>query len=155
MDVAFSERVATSSVSAGDFIVSGAAVSGASMRPDGQTVRLTVSALEPAARYRVRVLTDTVTDVAGNGCDRYEGHFVAPGVGRESGSSRYDTAIDISQATYAAGECTNAVLATGESFPDALAASGLAGAVGGPLLLTRKAELPDAVAAEFARLGVT
>lgn len=154
VDVAFSERLATSTVSPEDFLISGASVSGASLQPGGTTVRLAVSGTVAAARYRVLVATGTITDVDGNGCKPYTWHFVAPGVGREAGVNRYETAIGISKATFAANECTNAVLATGEGFADALAAAGLAGAVGGPLLLTPSKSLIPAVTKEFARLGV-
>ena len=45
------------------------------------------------------------------------------------------------------------VIATGENWPDALAASGLAGAVGGPVLLTLPDVVPATLAAELGRLG--
>lgn len=60
----------------------------------------------------------------------------APSVTRIWGPDRYRTAANISRDTFAAGSAPTAVLATGRTFPDALSASGLAGAVRGPLLLT-------------------
>ncbi|MCL4078681.1 cell wall-binding repeat-containing protein [Coriobacteriia bacterium Es71-Z0120] len=70
-------------------------------------------------------------------------------VERWSGADRYKTAC-------AAWETLEdpawprfrwAVLATGENFPDALSASALAGAIEGPLLLTRRDSLPASVTA--------
>lgn len=154
-DATFSERIATATASYTNFAVPGLTLSGAVLQPGGTTVRLTVAGAQAGARYSVLVLAGKVTDAIGNGCAAASRDLVAPGAAREAGATRYDTAVAISQATYRAGECTNAVLATGEGFPDALAASGLAGTVGGPLLLARTASLPSAVATELVRLGVT
>lgn len=59
-----------------------------------------------------------------------------PSVTRIWGADRYRTATNISKETFAAGSASTVVLATGRTFPDALSASGLAGTVRGPLLLT-------------------
>ena len=50
---------------------------------------------------------------------------------------------------------SRAVVATGESFADALAASGLAGAMGCPVVLTDGARLSGEAKSELSRLGVT
>lgn len=155
VDVLFSERLATSTVLPGSFSASDLTVTGAVLQPSGTTVRLTVAGGIAAQRYRFRSPGGAVSDVAGNGCVPVEVSCVLPGTAREAGPSRYDTAIEISKATFGSDSCTNAVLATGQSFADALASSGLAGAVGGPLLLTRGDALPTGVTGEFARLGVT
>ena len=80
---------------------------------------------------------------------------VAPAqeVSRLAGADRYATAVAVSQAGWPQG-AEAAVLATGQDYPDALAASVLAGAVDGPLLLSTQDRLLPAVAAELARLGV-
>lgn len=70
------------------------------------------------------------------------------------GMDRYATAIAVSREAFPAGETKTVVLATGENFPDALSASGLAGAVDGPVLLTRKSTLYRGLLTEFDRLGV-
>lgn len=70
------------------------------------------------------------------------------------GPTRYDTAIEASVWAYPNGAET-VVIATGENYPDALGGSALAGAVGGPLLLTRTAALPTTVVEEIQRLGAT
>jgi putative cell wall-binding protein len=72
------------------------------------------------------------------------------------GADRYQTAIESSKQAFPTnGGTTNAIVTTGENFPDALAASALAGHVGGPVLLTQRASLPGGVDAELTRLGVT
>ena len=73
-------------------------------------------------------------------------------VERVAGADRYETAVAVSQV--APPEAVDAVvIATGANWPDALGGSALAGAVDGPLLLTRPAALPEVVADEIARLG--
>lgn len=63
---------------------------------------------------------------------------------RLSGATRYETARAVALDAFPLGS-TTAVLATGEKFPDALAASGLAGALDAPVLLTPTNALSDAV----------
>ena len=67
------------------------------------------------------------------------------------GPTRYETAVEISQAL-SPGTCDSVLVATGENFPDALGGAALAGALDCPILLTRPAALPAAVAAEIERL---
>jgi len=68
------------------------------------------------------------------------------------GADRYLTAVEASKKFSSA---TTVVVASGETFPDALGGAALAGAVDGPLLLTPKAAIPSAVLAEIDRLGAT
>jgi putative cell wall-binding protein/outer membrane protein assembly factor BamB len=70
---------------------------------------------------------------------------------RWQGVDRYATAAAVSQNTYATG-ATTVYLATGATFPDALAGAALAAVAGGPLLLTDPATLPAPTKAEIARL---
>jgi putative cell wall-binding protein/secreted trypsin-like serine protease len=72
---------------------------------------------------------------------------------RTAGADRYGTAAVLSS-TFAPGVAV-AYLATGEDFPDALAAAAAAGAAGGPVLLTRGDALPPATRAELVRLAPT
>jgi len=74
---------------------------------------------------------------------------------RISGRDRYETAAAISRDTFAEGKTPHAILATGASFADALAANGLAGALEAPVLLTPSADLHAAVVGELRRLGTT
>jgi putative cell wall-binding protein len=71
--------------------------------------------------------------------------------GRSGGATRYGTAVAVSGAHFA--QADTVVVATGADFADALAASGLAGVYGGPLLLTLPDQLSPEAAAEIQRLG--
>ncbi|MCE5190987.1 MAG: cell wall-binding repeat-containing protein [Actinomycetia bacterium] len=72
---------------------------------------------------------------------------------RLAGTDRFKTVVALSAATFAAGSCETVVMAMGENFPDALAASGLAGVYRSPILLTRKTSVPAEVLGELSRLG--
>ncbi|GAB4278359.1 MAG: hypothetical protein Kow0056_10570 [Coriobacteriia bacterium] len=72
-----------------------------------------------------------------------------------AGSNRYETAVQASQDAFAAGSVDTVVIATGENWPDALGGAALAGAVGGPILLTAKDSIPSSVLNEIDRLGAT
>jgi unsaturated chondroitin disaccharide hydrolase len=74
-------------------------------------------------------------------------------VTRLAGPDRYRTAVRASQVTFDAADAV--VIASGAAYADALAASGLAGMLEAPVLLTRPAALPADVAAEVTRLGAT
>lgn len=84
--------------------------------------------------------------------------LVAPAAGaapssttRIAGSDRYATAVALSQSAFPSG-APAVIVASGEAFPDALAAGPVAVALGGPILLTRSTSLPDVTLAEVARL---
>lgn len=72
-----------------------------------------------------------------------------------SGPTRYATAIAASQEAFADGSASQAVIVSGQTWPDGISASALAGAVDGPLLLTPRAGLASGIATELARLGVS
>lgn len=72
---------------------------------------------------------------------------------RVQGQTRYGTAVQASVRAFPTG-ADSAVLATGRNWPDALGGAALAGAVGGPVLLTDTAKLPAEVARELGRLRV-
>jgi putative cell wall-binding protein/Tol biopolymer transport system component len=80
------------------------------------------------------------------------GYRLVEGAERMAGANRYTTAIEVSKQAFPFGADT-VVIATGENWPDALGGSALAGAVDGPILLTRPGALPDEVKAELMRLG--
>lgn len=73
------------------------------------------------------------------------------GTTRLAGTSRYETAIQVSQ-RYAPG-VPAVFVATGTDFPDALSAAAAAALVGGPLLLTSPAAVPPVVLQEIERLS--
>lgn len=71
---------------------------------------------------------------------------------RIEGGDRYETAVELSKSAF--GTSRNVVLASGETFPDALAAAPLAGVLNAPILLTRRATIPAGVVREMRRLQV-
>jgi putative cell wall-binding protein len=78
--------------------------------------------------------------------------YTTEGVFRYAGSNRYDTAAAISAATFPVGVPV-AYVATGASFPDALAGAVAAAIDGGPVLLVPGGSLPASVATELGRLA--
>lgn len=70
---------------------------------------------------------------------------------RLAGADRYATAAAVSAATFPAGVAA-AYVATGTSFPDALAGGPAAAVAGAPVLLTQPASLPSVTASELSRL---
>jgi putative cell wall-binding protein len=73
---------------------------------------------------------------------------------RVAGPNRYATSVEASKRGFPDGART-IVIATGANWPDALGGSALAGAVDGPLLLTKPDALPSEVTTEIKRLGAT
>jgi putative cell wall-binding protein len=69
------------------------------------------------------------------------------------GIDRYATSVEICNAAFPGGTAPAAVLASGQDYADALTGSAVAGAAGGPLLLTAKDRLPDSVAREVRSLA--
>jgi putative cell wall-binding protein len=72
-------------------------------------------------------------------------------VTRLAGADRYAAAAAVSANTVTA-PVTTVYLATGATFPDALAGAPLAGASGSPVLLVRRDTIPASVHAELTRL---
>ena len=70
---------------------------------------------------------------------------------RVAGADRYQTAARASAHAFAAGVPV-AYVATGASFPDALAGGAAAGRQGGPVLLVSGSSVPSATASELTRL---
>ncbi|HWB71339.1 MAG TPA: cell wall-binding repeat-containing protein, partial [Egibacteraceae bacterium] len=77
----------------------------------------------------------------------------AAAVDRVAGPDRVGTAVALSRAGFQTAR--RVVLASAESFPDAVAAGPLAAAVDGPLLTTWRERLDGRVAQEIRRLGAT
>lgn len=76
------------------------------------------------------------------------------GAKRVWGVDRYATAAEASRDAFAPGVPV-AFVASGENFPDALAAGAAAAALGGPVLLARQAALPWVTETELRRLNPT
>ena len=70
------------------------------------------------------------------------------------GTDRYNTAVRTSQVAFPKGAGA-AVICRGDEWADVAGGSALAGAVDGPLLLSRPGAIPPAVLAELDRLGVS
>ncbi len=73
-------------------------------------------------------------------------------VDRVSGANRFETAVDISEASYPDGADV-VYIANGNNYPDALSAGPAAAFEGGPLLLVAPDSLPSVVSAEISRLA--
>ncbi|MDD5824217.1 MAG: S8 family serine peptidase [Firmicutes bacterium] len=73
---------------------------------------------------------------------------------RLNGGTRYDTMRMVSNEGWSDDSCDTAIVATGESFPDALAATSLAGIHNCPVILTKSSTLSQQAAGEIQRLGV-
>lgn len=71
---------------------------------------------------------------------------------RLAGVDRYGTARELALETFASAG--RAFIASGEQFPDALAATGFAGSRVGPILLVEKDEIPPTTRLTLAELGV-
>jgi glucose/arabinose dehydrogenase/putative cell wall-binding protein len=72
-------------------------------------------------------------------------------VERRFGDGRIDTAAIVSEEAFAPGASV-AYIASGNTFPDALAGGAAGGVTGGPVLLTTRDSLPEATARELRRL---
>ncbi len=79
---------------------------------------------------------------------------IAP-VTRYGGADRYATGLQISRGSFTSS--TTAIIATGHAFPDALAATGVAGKLNAPVILVDglKSSVSSQTLAELSRLGVT
>ncbi len=77
--------------------------------------------------------------------------YTSQPVSRMAGADRYETAAAVSRASFAPG-VPALFIATGRTFPDALAAGPAAIRMGGPVLLTQPGSLPQATRDELARL---
>jgi len=121
---------------------------------DGSANRATLRPDRPLAgevRHTVW-LTDAIRDLAGNALTATSWSFLTgKAVPRIGGTDRFETAAGVSLSTF--GPNVPVVfVATGQSFPDALASGPAAHRAGGPLLLVKPNEIPAATAAELARL---
>lgn len=89
-----------------------------------------------------------ISDAVLNALTSFTGSVV-----RQSGLDRYATAVAISAATHGPGTADVVYIATGTTFPDALAAAPLAGSQRGPVLLVTPTSVPTSVANELRRLS--
>jgi len=80
----------------------------------------------------------------------YAEYFI-PTMERIAGPDRYETAADLATSLWPSNKV--AVVVSGENYPDALTAAGLAGAHGCPILLVRPDSLPAATLDAMVQLG--
>jgi putative cell wall-binding protein len=111
-----------------------------------------------AAEYFQDVLNidDATTVTVTNGTSRSDVDFALSSLSpvsstRFAGVDRYATAVEVSK-TFSPGVPV-VYVASGENFPDALAAAPAAALAGGPLLTVRHNDVPDVVKAELTRLA--
>ncbi|HJR26461.1 MAG TPA: cell wall-binding repeat-containing protein [Acidimicrobiales bacterium] len=76
-------------------------------------------------------------------------------VTRIAGDDRYETAANLSAATFPTVPVNTVYVATGQDFPDALAGGPAAADDGGPILLVQGNSIPAATKTELTRLGAT
>lgn len=113
----------------------------------------TVAALGRLAPSRVIALggTGSISDAVLESARRAAGDGAT--AERRGGATRYDTAVSVSQGTFADPGVPVVYVASGEDFADALAGAAAGGSIGGPVLLTPPDEAPAAVLAEIRRLA--
>ncbi len=108
--------------------------------------------LAPESTYQVEILAG-IKDAVGNAFAPTSWTFTTgKSAPRIAGTDRYATAAAVSRSTFAAGVPV-VYIATGGSYPDALAGGPAARVGNGPLLLTARGSLPAATAAELDRLA--
>jgi uncharacterized delta-60 repeat protein len=78
--------------------------------------------------------------------------LIEPIVLRVAGETRIESAVEASRSSFADGSASAAVVARADGFADALAATPLAVAKNGPLLLSQSSDLDDATLAEITRV---
>ncbi|GGM46369.1 cell wall-binding repeat-containing protein [Microbacterium saperdae] len=137
--------------------LTGAAAAGSAHDPVLLTGRDTLP-VETAAALK-RFAPSTVVALGGTGAvsdavlDRAAAATgTQTGTDRFAGSTRYDTAVEVSRNTFAAGVPV-VYIASGESFADALAGAAAGGSLGGPVLLTPPEEMPASAITELTRLA--
>ena len=152
----FSEPVAGLSTSSVTLIetTSGARVAGA-VTYDAATRTVTFSPSRELRHDRTYQLglSSAIQDLSGSRLAAWSMRFtVAPAsVKRHAGADRYASAAALSAASFAPGVPV-VYIATGASFPDALAAGPAAAKLGGPVLLVERGRIPAVTAAELRRL---
>ncbi|MGA1835857.1 cell wall-binding repeat-containing protein [Herbiconiux sp. 11R-BC] len=129
-------------------VTAGALPSGLTINPSGpaiigqpgtvETAHFTLSATRPGSS-------------AAGGVDCTMTVKKAPAVARIAGSDRYAQAIAVSKLKFT--KTDTVFVASGEKYADALSATAIAAANGGPLLLTAQGSLPAGLLAEITRLG--
>lgn len=110
----------------------------------------------PTAAELRRLLPPSIVILGGTGAVsaavESELRTYSPSVTRVAGADRYDTAVRLSRAAFPGGADV-VYIATGATFPDALAGGPVVGAAGAPFLLVPGRCVPLTVRTELDRLG--
>ncbi len=80
--------------------------------------------------------------------------YASEGVTRHAGADRFGTSAAVAAAMFDPADVDSISVATGSSFPDALAGTPAAVVAGGPVLLVEQDSVPDLVAEQVDRLDV-
>lgn len=157
-------------ITPGDFTVSGlpaGLTAGAAVRTSDTVVSVPVTGAPTTVNTSVTALTYSAiipfANITGATVDVVPTGTINAGAVGEAGSSaaswsrlhgtdRYKTMVEIIKAGFQPGDSDTVIIATGENYPDALAASGLAGLLDAPVILTPKAGLADESIKEIERL---
>ncbi len=151
----FSKRLDASSVDTSSIVLTDGTESvPATLTCDDESGEVTLTPTQPLrSGTEYGVVVDGVTSRDGDVLSETITFSTIESLGRFGGQDRYETAVQACQDAFEGAE--SVVLATGEAFPDALAASGLAGVLKAPVLITRSTSLVPAVRDEIMRLGAT
>lgn len=107
-----------------------------------------IDGLDPDTEYAVRI---AAVNEAGAGALSEEHAFTTThnSVQRLFGTDRYETSAQVSQDAFRYSGVEAAFVANGRDFPDALSAAAAAGALGGPVLLTRPTSVAPSTLTEL------
>jgi len=125
-----------------------ATVSGTPGSASAGTYALNITAHNSVGADATQVCTLTVANPSGGG----GGGAATSTVGRDFGPDRYATSAAIARDHFGPG-VPIVFVATGQDFPDALAAGAAAGLMGGPVLLVQPTAIPSSISAELAALA--
>lgn len=126
-------------------------MTGYAMKPINEKVTADVP-LEPGENVVEMKVVDLAGNITTKEIDIYRATSAEDGpVSRISGTSRYDTAIEVSKEGWELADTV--VLAQGNNFADALAGVPLAKKYDAPLLLTQTDSVTEVTQAEIERLG--
>ena len=157
----FSPGVPAAVIAAGTTFADALAGAAAAAHVGGPLLLVSPSAIPPATAAELTRLRPAHLYVLGGpatvsaGVVSGLGAYTRPATGavtRLAGVDRYATAAAVSAALFPAG-ADSVLVATGQNFPDGLAAGAAAGELGVPVLLVTATAIPPATATELARLG--
>jgi len=130
----------------------GTSLGGPALHFDQAWGRLRASTLGPGGQLYLTTSNGGPSGGCGSGDCVIRVKPATPAVNRIAGANRYATAAALSTSAYPSG-ASDVMVATGLSFPDALAGSAAAGMLSMPVLLTQQNGIPSHTRAELDRLN--